>query len=259
MEEATPRISVILVDGSFRDHFHMISFLGSQTWTTDDYEVIWVEYYDCVKPELRQEIERFPNMRVITLNRSGPYHSSYCFNAGIVAARAELVVIPDADLAVESDFLQRIWSEHQSNPKLVMYLYRYMEPAKLHVVDWTLEHLRVVSRLTNPSNYGGCLTVRKEWLQAINGYEQHSVFGVHDHANGLDIYTRLKIYGLHVMWHPDIKVYHPWHIRPAYDPEIYKPQFVVIDYRAKNLNELAYEGINPEMNQPFPEQLIALT
>ena len=171
-----PTISVIMVDGSFRESFHSIDFFGRQTLSPDDYELIWVEYYDKVNPLLAEKISRYPNFRFITLNRDGLYHSSYCFNAGIRESRGELLVIPDADVVVEADFLETIWREHQKNEELVTYCYRYDEPQEAHRSDWDLEHLRRVCKLGHTPNYGACVSVRKKWLLEINGYEQHPVF-----------------------------------------------------------------------------------
>ncbi|MBN2303286.1 MAG: glycosyltransferase [Anaerolineae bacterium] len=255
-EHTSPRISVIMVDGSFREYFHAIDFFGNQTLPPDEYELIWVEYTNRVQPELAEKIAQYPNFKIITLNREDVYHSSYCFNAGITASSGEVIVIPDADVVVEPDFLERVWAEHQTNNKLVMYLYRFNEDQSEHKPDWDLDHLRTVGRLTNPSNYGGCLTVRKKWLLAINGYEQHSTFESGLHGNGYDIYSRLKILGLHVMWHPEIRLYHPWHPITGISFPTYQIHHAISDYRGKKLEPLAFEGIDPAHNHPFPPNLM---
>jgi hypothetical protein len=248
---ALPRISVIMVDGSFREHFHALRFFGDQTLPPEDYELLWVEFYREVRPELRAEIGKFPHFKIITLgNEPGTtYHSSYCFNQGIAEARAELLAIPDADVVVERDFLERVWQEHQANEKLVMYIYRYDEPEMLHQPSWTLDDLKRNCVPKNPNNYGGCLTVRKKWLMAVNGYEQQPVFAGHYHANGWDVYTRLTLLGLHVMWHPELRLYHPWHPYPP--GKIYVPhnQHIVIRYRMKQMIAGAFQGIDSTKNR----------
>jgi hypothetical protein len=252
-----PRISIVMVDGSFREGFHAIDFFCKQSIPPEDYELIWVEYYDKVNPVLKAEIDKYPHARIITLNRTGIYHSSYCFNAGIAASRGELILLPDADIVVETDFLEQVWKEHQSNDKLVMYLFRYEEPEGAHQAQVTLEYLRQVGYLRSPSNFGACLTVRKKWLFKINGYEQHPVFGTGFHANGADVNTRLKNLGLHVMWHPEIKVYHPWHPMTKAVDDAYQLQQIVIRHRAVSLMTRAFEGINAALNIPFPAELAA--
>lgn len=255
MATNSPRISIVMVDGSFRESYHAIDFFCTQTIPAEDYELIWVEYYDKVNPALQAEIDKYPNARIITLNRIGVYHSSYCFNAGIQASRGELILIPDADLVVEPDLLETVWNEHQTNDKLVMYLFRYEEPEEVHQQKVTLEHLRKVGFLRSPSNFGACLTVRKKWLVEINGYEQHPIFGTGFHANGSDVNTRFKNLGLHIMWHPGIKIYHPWHPMTKAEDIAYRYQEVVTRYRAINLITQAYQGLDASLDRPFPLQL----
>lgn len=253
----TPKMSIVMVDGSFRESYHAIDFFCRQDVPPDSYELIWVEYYDTINPALAEKIARYPNARIITLGREGVYHSSYCFNAGIAASRGELILIPDADLVAEPDMLGQVWEMHQTDERLVMYLFRYEEPEHLHQETPTLEHLREVCFMRGPSNFGACLTVRKRWLLEINGYEQHETFGTGFHANGMDINTRLKNLGLPVMWHPRIKLYHPWHPFTKASDNAYQIQEVVIRYRAVNLLTHAYEGIDAARNLPFPADLEA--
>ncbi len=252
-----PRISVIMVDGSFREHFHAIRYFGNQTLAPEEYELLWVEFYQDVKPELRAEIEKFPNFRIITLgnNATTVYHSSFCFNRGIVEAQADLLAIPDADVVVERDFLDRVGQEHLTNDKLVMYIYRYNVFENDHIPNWTLDHLRKVSRNSNPNNYGSCLTVRKKWLLQINGYDQHPIFETEMHGNGYDVYCRLKAFGLHIMWSPDIKIYHPWHPMTGVWHDNYEKQHVVSDWRSRALVSVAFHGIESERNWDLPLDL----
>ena len=140
-----------------------------------------------------------------------------------------------------------------------MYIFRYDEPqTSFPIVNLSYNHLRETCILQNPANYGGCLTVRKEWLMKINGYEQHEVFRTGgDHANGLDVYTRFKNLGLHIMWHPNLKLYHPWHPHKPGFQNAYKLQHVFIRYRAVNLDVLAFEGIDSRLNREIPSDLAA--
>lgn len=253
-----PKISVVMVDGSFRERFHSLDYLADQTMSREDYEVLWCEYYGHVAPELSQRLEAMPNARAICLDRGGVYHSSYCFNAGIAAARGELIVIPDADLVFERDFLETVWRDHEQNERLVEYFHRYNEPepAEAKVVKpVTIERLRQVCKLTNPANYGACLSVRRQWLMAINGYEQHPVFATGFHANDVDVYTRLRNLGLVVRWHPEVRLYHPWHPQTAYVAPNFTPQHWVINQRGRALEPLPYQGIDPSLYRAVPPEL----
>ncbi len=251
------RISIVMVDGSFRERFHSIDFLGNQTMPPDDYEFIWVEHYDRVDPALQRKMSQYPNSRIMTLKRNGLYHSSHCFNAGILASRGELIIVMDADVVVKRQFLEGVWLAHEENGNLVMYVHRYNEPKEKHIPEVNLKHLEVVCRLKNPSNYGACLTVRKKWLLHINGYEQHPLFASGFHANGLDVYTRLKNLGLHVRWHPELKLYHPFHPLTSVRAPVYELQRIIVDYRAVSLSTSPFEGIDPGLNTEIPEDLLA--
>lgn len=254
---SSPRMSIVMVDGAFRERYHAIPFFCDQTLPPDDYELIWVEYYDTIAPDLQAALDAHPQARAITLEQTGTYHSSCCFNAGIAASRGELILIPDADVAVERDFLERVWAEHQANDRLVMYLYRYDEPENAHQTPVTLEHLREHAVMKNWSNFGACLTVRKQWLLAINGYEQHPVFESGFHANGAEVNTRLKNLGLHVMWHPTLKLYHPWHPLTKAQDLAYHKQDVVIRHKARRLMTQTFQGLDPAQDVPFPDELYA--
>jgi hypothetical protein len=251
-----PKISIVMIDGSFREAFHAVDFFCNQTLPPQDYELIWVEYYANVQADLQSKINKYENARLITLAQSGVYHSSYCFNAGIQAARGELLLIPDADVAVEPDFLENVWNEHLTNQKLVLYIHRYNESEQDHVEPITLTHLRQSCRVINGiGNLGGCITVRKEWLIAINGYDQHPIFSTGLHANGWDVYIRLRNLGLHVMWHPKLKLYHAWHPYTEQNGDQYALQNHVVSYRATKLLTQTFHGINPHQNDEFPVEL----
>lgn len=247
------KISVVMVDGGFREKFHLLGFLEDQSFPREDYEIIWVEFYGEVKNELRDR----HGVQVITLGnkKDTEYHSSRCFNEGIRRSRGEIIVIPDADVAVEPDFLQAVYDEHRSCEKLVLYFRRWDEPQEAHddARSYSLEHLRSVASLGNPMNYGGCLTVRKKWLLEINGYDEDMTFSSGFHANGWDVYTRLNNLGLHVMWHPTKKLYHPWHPSTLVSSERYRPQHSITYKRQRNLTALANYGLDPARNKTVKE------
>lgn len=258
-QQHAPRISIIMVDGSFRPSYHAIDFFCNQTFPQGDYELLWVEYTDTVHPTLAETVARYPNARVITLGRTDAYHPSYCFNAGIREARGELLVIPDGDQACEADLLQQVWDEHQTNDRLAMYLFRYEEPEDQHIEPITLDtldHLRRVCFMRSPSNFGACLTVRKKWLLAVNGYDQHRVFHTGFHSAGRDVNVRFKNLGLHIMWHPTIKLYHSWHpFTKMPEQFLYGRQMLVIDWHAVRLETLPFDGLDPARNLPRADEL----
>ena len=235
-----------MVDGGFREHTYGAEYFSKQDFPDDEFEVIWVEFYSNVPESVKQ----FNKVKVITLNHSTDveYHSSLCFNKGIESAKGELIIIPDADQIVKEDFLSKMWKTHSEYEKLVVYAYRYDEinAGELKSFEW--EELEKKCILKNPKNYGGCLSVRKKWLMEINGYEQHLFFSSGFHANGLDIYTRFKNLGLAIMWSTDVKLFHPWHPNTLVVADQYKVQHEFIEWRFRNVQFRAINGIDPKMN-----------
>ncbi len=258
IQKATPRVSVIMIDGSFREKFHSLDFFNNQTLPRDAYEIIWVEFYNRINPVLKQKTHSFTNNRIITLKKQGEYHSSYCFNAGINESSGEIVVIVDADVVVDNSFLEKIIEEHAICENLVLYCYRYDEPQEAHVQEMDLDYLKNVCILTNPVNYGGCVSVRKKNILAVNGYEQHPIFSSGFHANGADLYTRFKNAGMHIKWHPTANLYHPWHPLTLILHSNHKKQLKIVDYRARRLMTLPFEGINFKKNSTVPADLMLL-
>ena len=245
------KISVVMIDGGFRENVYGAKYFSQQTLPDDEYEVIWVEYYDKPHPQL----EKYPKVNVVCLGEEGEYHSSHCFNKGIELARGEVVVIPDADQIVDDKFLEEVWKCHDENEELVMYIYRYDEIQRGQLASFDISELESKCILKNSTNYGGCLTVRKKWLTSINGYEMHDIFSSGFHANGLDVYTRFKNYGLPVKWHPTLKLYHPWHEHTLSSSTAYDSQKRLIEWRSRNLNYLAFYGLSQDKNIDIPGEV----
>jgi hypothetical protein len=255
----SPRASVVMVDGGFRDRFHAVDSFCSQDLEPGAYEVLWVEHSDRVRPDLRELERRYPHFRVLCLGRRLPYHSSFCFNAGIAAARADVVFIPDGDVLVAPDFLGRALEEHRADDRLVLYFYRIEEPQSAAGGPADIDQVKRTGRIANASNYGGCLSVRRSWLEAINGYEQHPLFALGNHCNDIDVHARLKILGLHVAWHPELMLYHPWHPGTGrwhgttVGESLWKLQSVLTQCRASDLEPVALRGIDPARDRVLPE------
>jgi len=240
------KISVVLIDGEFRGNTYAAEYCSRQDFPEDEYEIIWAEFYRNVPTTVKNQRK----VKIITLEhpQGTTYHSSYCFNAGIAAAKGELVVIPDADQIVPPDFLRKLWELHSEYERLVVYPYRYDEIREGALSSLSFEELEKKCVLKNRLNYGGCLSVRKKWLLEINGYEQHKIFSGGFHANGLDVYTRFKNYGLAIMWAPHIRMYHPWHVFSLAAADEYLIQRELVRWRLKTGHFLAIDGMTPAKN-----------
>lgn len=240
-----------MVDGQFREKTYGAEYFSMQDFPINEFEVIFVEFYTKVPDHVREQ----KNVKVITLDNPDDriYHSSFCFNRGIIEAKGDIIIIPDADTIVRPDFLSGIFAIHAAYENLALYCYRYDEagPGKLEsLAFWELEKNCI---LKNTMNYGGCLSVRKKWLLEINGYEQHKMMESGFHANGLDMYTRFKSYGMAIMWaNPEkLKLFHPWHINTTVPAHQYQIQKSLIAWKLRNMQYLAINGIDPSKNNAY--------
>ena len=211
------KVSVITWDANFREFTHTIDFFNRQVFPESDYEFIWVDFYHS-NDRVRQKIEKYLNARLVTLNHSpeAKWHLGKCINSGVAHSSGELLVIPDGDIAVEEDFLSYVYQSHKDHSALVMYFKRYDEPqqASCEQSRTSISYLQQHAKFTNPTNYAGCLTLRRENFEHINGYETHPVFAGPG-INGMETYTRLRNAGMAIKWVSDKRIYHPWHPNSA--------------------------------------------
>lgn len=207
------KISVIIWDASFREYFHTVDAFGNQRFSQNQYEIIWVDYYNNENSALLEKIRKYPNAKLINLNhgRQEQWHLGKCVNAGIRASHGDLLVVPDGDVVVPSHLLSIIEKEHKQCEDLVVYFRRWDEPADKHdpVKSYDIGHLKKVCTLTNPTNYGGLISARKKTFKKVNNYEMHDVFSGPG-ANGYELYLRMRNCGLPIKWHRE-KIFHPHH------------------------------------------------
>lgn len=240
------RISVIMVDGGFRENVYGAHYFAAQDFPENQFEVIWTDFYDKIHPEVRAETK----VRSIALGHSGEttYHSSLCFNRGIREATGEILVIPDGDLIVKPDYLQKVSAHFDRYDRLAVYGYRHNDAQEHLARDTSWDELDAKCTITGPTNYGGCLCVRRSILEEINGYDEHQIFQGGFHANGFDIYTRLRISDVAVLWAKDLKLYHRWHPFSLVDAPEYEMQRRLIRMREDVMNPYALRGIDGSRN-----------
>ena len=235
------KISVIFWDANFREHLHAIDFFGNQQFDQRDYEMIWVDFYDS-NDAVRKKIESYPNARLVTLGQGNDtkWHLGRCINYGIEHSSGDLLIIPDGDIVVEPDFISFSHRAHRTRNDLALYFHRHDEPkeASCEKSRQSISHLEKYARLTNPNNYAGCLSIRRENLKKLGAYELHTAFGGPG-ANGLELYTRIRNCGLSVQWSPQKKLYHPWHPGTGESDETMKRAMVLASHHHSWINTYA--------------------
>jgi len=213
-------VSVITWDASFREYFHIVDSFGKMDYPKSHYEFIWVDFYRNENPKLLEKISGYSNARVLNLNNdsSSKWHLGQCINAGITEARGNIIVIPDGDIIAPPNILSTIDKEHERSDDLVLYFRRFDEPADRHdpQKSYDLFYLMDACVLTNPTNYGGLISIRKNNMLQVNNYEEDDVFSGPG-INAMELYVRLRNRGLKIQWH-DEKIYHPYHQSTGFSP-----------------------------------------
>ena len=256
MSDRTPLVSIIMVDGGFRENFEPLQSWLDQTLERDLYELIWIEYGSQVAPQ----VQALSRVHTHALGREGePQIIAHAFNEGIRQARGDLLVLPDADVVCEPDLLETLAEELMLDPGLVVYLLRLDQPQALHVAGQGLESLRRTCSIRNTFNYGGCPAVHRRWMIEMNGYEQLPFFAGYHH-NGADNYIRFKNLGLKIRWHPSQRVYHPWHpVASASKFATAEQQEQFVRRRAATWDWLAYDGLDPSRNRQYDPSMSVST
>lgn len=243
METRKPLVSVITWDGSFRESFHTVDYFCNQNLDDGLYEFVWIEYYSSIKKQLLEKINQYSCARSICLGLEGEWHVGKCLNGGIAASEADHLVLIDGDIAVTPAFLTEDLAMHEQYPATAIYYRRWdeMKPDNPDLVrEKSLEYLEANCRLGNPTNYGCCLTIDRSLVNRVAGYEEHFLFGGAS-AVSLELYTRLRNAGIPIMWHPEAKIYHPWHTGtlPSYNTEKIKLQKEIIHKRSIALDTIS--------------------
>jgi len=206
-------ISVITWDAGFRESFHTVDCFSQQNFPKEQFEFIWVEYYSKVNSELREKVENMENGRILCFDGAGGWHLGRALNYAVSKCRGDLLVIPDGDIVVDKNFLEIVQKSHAQYKDLALYFRRWDEPQPVcseKERNSDLSCLEKHCRLNNPTNYGGCLAILRSCIELVGGYEEHYIFAGAG-AIGMELYTRLKNAGFPVMWHPVVRIYHPWH------------------------------------------------
>jgi hypothetical protein len=207
------KISVITWDADFRENTHTIDCFCQQDFPEGDFEFIWVDFFDS-NNLVREKIGRYPHATLLPLKnlQDTPWHIGKCINTGVMSSSGKVLVICDGDIMVGRDFLSYVWQSHQNYEDLVVYFRRYdeLEEDRVNQGSPTISYLKKKTQLMNPTNYGGCMTLKRKNFEIIRGYETHSAFSGPG-CQSLETYTRLLNAGMAIQWARGKKIYHPWH------------------------------------------------
>lgn len=232
-----PKVSIILLDWSCRESFHTLDYLSTQTIPRDQYEVIWIEYYQRRSPEIAERLERCkkenacPEVdRWIVLEMSDDlyYHKHLMYNVGILASRGRIVVICDSDAVVTPTFVESILKTFDRDPNIVLHLdevrnidkkfHPFQYPSVEEIlgegcINWRNGKSTGVLDRADPihtRNYGACMCALREDLVRIGGADEHRDYLGHV-CGPYELTFRLMNDGKKEVWHEGEFLYHVWH------------------------------------------------
>ena len=223
-----PKISIILLDWSVRESFHLLHYLRRQNVERDIFEVIIVEYYARVSDAIRPYLDQVDTWVVLEMPESCYYHKHLMYNAGITLSRGEICVICDSDAMVKEGFIRAIIDQYNQDPRIVLHFdqfrnmrrdfYPFNYPSFEEVLgDGCNNNVGGMTKgiLDNEDaihtrNYGACMCARREDLIAIGGADEHIHYLGHI-CGPYDMTFRLINMGRREIWHPAEFLYHTWH------------------------------------------------
>jgi hypothetical protein len=227
-QRRTPRVSLILLDWSVRESFHLLHYLKQQTVARDLFEVIIIEYYDRESPALKPFADEVDTWLLLEMPRDCLYHKHLMYNAGIVVAHGDILMIGDSDAMVRPGFIAAILEAFERDPQQILHLdqfrnhrrdlYPFAYPSFEAVAGEGCVNNRGgkttgVLDTEDPvhrRNYGASMCARRADLVAIGGADEHIDYLGHI-CGPYDMTFRLVNRGYREVWHDSEFTYHTWH------------------------------------------------
>lgn len=223
-----PAVSLVLVDWSVRESFHIIDYLKKQTVARERFEIVIVEFYDRISPALEPHADEIDSWILLQAPESCYYHKHLMYNAGILAARGDIVMIGDSDAMVRETFIETIIDSFAAEPEIVLHLDQYrnnrrdlypfaypsfediLGPGCVNDAGGATAGVRDRLDPLHSRNYGACMSARRDDLVRIGGADEHVDFVGHI-CGPYDLTFRLINDGRREVWHDREFTFHSWH------------------------------------------------
>lgn len=222
------RLSLVFLDWSVRESFHILHYLRDQTAARDSFEVIFVEYYGRESTALHQFEDQVDTWVLLEMPDACYYHKHLMYNAGIVLSQGDIVLFGDSDAMVRTTFIETILRQFDRDPLIVYHmdqfrnvrrdLYPFRYPSFEEVLGEgcinnaggkTAGIVENYDR-THARNYGACMCARREDLIAIGGADEDMTYVGHI-CGPYDMTFRLMNAGRRLIWETEEYMYHTWH------------------------------------------------
>ncbi len=225
---ADPEISLILLDWSVRESFHLLHYLAQQDVPRARFEVLVLEYYSRESDAIRRFADQVDTWALLEMPESCYYHKHLMYNAGIVLARGRICVVCDSDAIVTPAFIRTISDAFAREPALVLHLDQFRNNRRdLYPFNFpSIEAVLGPGCINNAGgrtagvadeedpihtrNYGACMCALRSDLVEIGGADEHIDFAGHI-CGPYDMTFRLVNSGRRERWHQTEFMYHTWH------------------------------------------------
>ncbi len=234
-----PKVSIVLLDWSVRESFHVLHYLNEQSVAREQYEIIWIEYYDRKAKEIDAGLKecassgKHPFLDTwikMDMPKDVYYHKHLMYNVGIAAGNGRIITFMDSDAVVSPTFIGAIINSFEKNSNQVLHMdqvrnvnrkyYPFNYPSIpeisskgcINIVNNKPAGLFSVLP-PNPSfivNYGACMSALRDDLIAIGGADEHIDYLGHI-CGPYEMTFRLFNTGKKVTWHQNEFLYHTWH------------------------------------------------
>ena len=223
-----PRVSLILLDWSVRESFHLLHYLSKQDVDRDLFEVIIIEYYSRISDAIRHFEDQADSWLLLEMPEDCYYHKHLMYNAGIVAAKGDICVICDSDAMVKPGFIRSIITAFENLPNTVLHIDQFRNARKDLYPFAYPDFSEVTGRgcINNVGgktrgvvddkdpvhnrNYGACMCARRDDLISIGGADEHIDYLGHI-CGPYEMTFRLVNFGRREIWHQTEFMYHTWH------------------------------------------------
>ncbi len=233
----SPKVSIILLDWSCRESFHILRYLANQTIPRDEYEIIWIEYYDRRVQEIEVGIKESERVGkpppvdqwiIMDMPCNVYFHKHLMYNISIVVGRGKIITVCDSDAMVTPSFVESIIKSFEEDRNIVLHMdefrnndrrfYPFNYPSVEEVIGYgcincmagkTTGLLDTIDPL-HTRNYGACMSALREDLINIGGADEHIDYLGHI-CGPYEMTFRLVNAGKKEVWHEDEFFYHVWH------------------------------------------------
>lgn len=224
----TPRVSLVLLDWSVRESFHLLRYLESQTAKRDDFEVIVVEYYSTESKPLKEFADQVDTWLLLEMPADAYYHKHLMYNAGIIAARGDIIMIGDSDAMVRESFIQRIIDAFDADSNIAYHIDQFRNSRRdfypfnypsfdevlgegcINNVDGRTAGVADTVDPIHTRNYGACMCAKRTDLIAIGGADMHIDYLGHI-CGPYDLTFRIENSGKREVWDMEEFTAHTWH------------------------------------------------